>query len=82
MLDISSRHFLYLHNTYLKTVKARHVSVTAYQDRSIKCSNSAALNRPKNIFRITFPNNTTKTKACKYMIAMLKMLIFPLFREV
>ena len=59
-------------STYLKTVKAKHVSVTAYHERSIKCSNSAALRRPKNIFRIIFPNNTTNTKACKYIIAMLQ----------
>ena len=49
--------------TYLKTVNAKHVSVTAYQERSIKCSNSAALRRPKNNFVIVFPNSTTKTKA-------------------
>ena len=32
-----------------KTVKAKHVSVNAYQKRSNKCSNSAARNVPKNI---------------------------------
>ena len=48
-------------STYLKTVNARHVSVTAYQDRSIRCSNSAALNWPKNIFLISLPIRITMT---------------------
>ena len=61
--------------TYLKTVKAKHVSVTAYHPRSIKCSNSAARSWPKNIFRIIFPNSQTKTKACKYIIAILQIKI-------
>ena len=49
--------------THLKTVNARHVSVTAYHDRSMRCSNSAALSRPKNNFRIIFPTKITNTKA-------------------
>lgn len=35
--------------SFRKTVKAKHVSVKAYQKRSSKCSNSAALNVPRNI---------------------------------
>ncbi len=50
--------------TYLNTVNARHVSVTAYHDRSIRCSNSAALSRPKKILRTSLPKRMTKTNAC------------------
>ena len=51
----------------LKTVKAKHVSVTAYHDLSIRCSNSAALNSPKNTFRISFPIRKTNMNACMYI---------------
>ena len=51
--------------THLKTVKARQVSVTAYQLRSIRCSNSAALNWPKNSFLINLPVKITSTRDCK-----------------
>ena len=37
-------------DTNLKTVNARQVSVSAYQLRSTRCSVSAALRVPKNIF--------------------------------
>ena len=59
-----SQNFL-LQATHLKTVKARQVSVTAYQLRSIKCSNSAALNWPKNNFLINLPVKITRTRDCK-----------------
>ena len=45
-------------------MKARQVSVTAYQLRSIKCSNSAALNWPKNNFLINLPVKITSTRDC------------------
>ena len=51
--------------THLKTVKARQVSVTAYQLRSMRCSNSAALNWPKNSFLINLPVKITSTRDCK-----------------
>lgn len=44
-----------------KTVKARHVSVTAYHDLSIKCSISIVLRVPKNIFLANFPARMTNT---------------------
>ena len=58
--------------THLKTVNAKHVSVMAYHDLSIKCSNSAALSRPKKTLLISLPKSMTSTKACKYITAMLK----------
>lgn len=48
----------------LNMVKARQVSVTAYHDRSTRCSNSAARNWPKNTFRINFPASITIINAC------------------
>ena len=58
----------------------------AYHDLSIKCSNSAALSRPKKTLLISLPKSITSTKACKYITAMLKRkqklpvkkLIFPI----
>ena len=41
IIMLEFRNFFFL-ETHLNTVKARQVSVTAYQDLSIKCSNSAA----------------------------------------
>lgn len=48
----------------LNTVKARQVSVTAYQALSIRCSSSAALRVPKNIFRISLPTSRNITRNC------------------
>ena len=59
-------------HTHLKTVNAKHVSVMAYHDLSIKCSNSAALSRPKKTLLINLPKSMTSTKACKYITAILK----------
>lgn len=44
------------------TVKAKQVSVKAYQNRSIRCSNSAALNVPKNILKPIKQSFVTKKK--------------------
>jgi hypothetical protein len=50
----------------LKTVKAKHVSVSAYQNRSIKCSNSAARNVPRKICGQDPDDDNTSTNKNKW----------------